>query len=260
MVNRAVVGVFVGVLMIALLVGVGIGTLLGGGTNGGGGGTPTLTDVNPTPFGTPTTTTTAATARTESATATATPRPTPTERPTPTAVPLAAFNESEIEAGILAFVNEYRRDRGLVPLEHPDAYTTIKRLDRLTANHSTQMARYGLVKHDINQSVEERFHDYEVYGSCTWESAGGGHVVKPDNPRATQLSVVGKTVAGRTDEKGRFNANETAVARAIAGDWFTDPYPNVADEKLSLEKARLFSVSVEVTAEGDVYAAGAICR
>jgi uncharacterized protein YkwD len=263
MVNKAIVGILVLIVLTSLGVGVLIGTQLGG--DGGASevqsgetsdgsasgddaeGTATATTTN----GTATATGTNSTATATSSTAT----PTATPTPTPTTTPYREFDTAAIERDIVAAVNSERSDRGL------DTYET----DTTTAGRVQQMARYHSQAMADEQSLSytaggnttaERYEEAELFARCRYQDPETGDIIDPDN----DFQSLGKTFAGKEYDDGgatRFNENESQVAQAIVDDWFASSTYRTA---LVDRGPTIIGVGVTITDGGEVYASAAICE
>ena len=259
MVNRAVVGLLLGVVVIAVMVAGAVVVLVSPGSSGAG--TPTPTDVQSTPLGSGTDAPSPTPAPEGTRTPTAAEATTVTGRTTTavrTTIAADEFQPGAIEAEIRTLINDRREARGLEPLR--DDTEPVKKLNPMARDHSAEMARVDDARHTIDErSTGDRYRQYDLYGTCKWRAADGDYVIRPDNPRKTQLEAVGTKMAGRPYSVGgerQFNGNESQVARALVGDWF-DGYPD--ESKFYLEEASQAGVGVHVTLSGEVYATVALC-
>lgn len=279
MVNKAIVGILVLIVLTSLGVGVLIGTQLGGseapadesssdgGTaDGGDGGDSTTAAADGTAANGTTTNGTAVNA-TETATVTAssTPTPTPTATPAPTATPTPTrttipsynFSTSQIEQEMIAGINERRSSSGLHQFETDTS--TWRDVRSMTRIHSQAMAnqRRSSFRTDAYADASERYRGEGVFDRCKYQDADRGYIVTPSN----SFQAVGDTWAGQEYEDGgetRFNGDESQVAEAILEDWYSSSTyrrPLVNDD----ENVELIAVGVSITDDGRVFASAAIC-
>jgi len=294
MVNKAIVGILVLVVLTSLGVGVLIGTQLGGdggsdapadGSNGDGGssdggdGEATETAVNETATngtatngtatnrtatnGTATNGTATSTdsptasptpTQAQTQTASATQTATPTATPTPTPIPGYAFDSETIENEMIEEINDERENRGLYRYE--TGTLTYENVRDMAREHSQVMAEENEVRFEIGgNSTEERYRRADLYDRCKYQDPEGGFIVQPDN----SFQAVGRTVAGRTfqDEgEERRYTNESQVAQDIVEDWFES---STYRRPLVNDGVDIIAVGVTVTDDGRVFAAAAIC-
>jgi hypothetical protein len=281
MVNKAVVGILAGIVLISLTVGIFIGMAIGGGgggttaadggsTNdggggGGGGNTPTAAQATPIPTNNSTAsgsnvtttiaTTTAPATSTTAPTPTATPTPVTTTQPPRTTILPRRFDTREIASELVARINDKRENRGLETLSNSG--TVVTNLQQMAKNHSVQMADEAAVIHTINgRSSSARYKQYNLYDTCKWNAADGDYLVTSDN---NALEAIGRTYAGREyqdDGQTKFNGNETQIANALYDTWMNqDTYK----QRLLLGNARRIAVGIEITQSGEVYATADIC-
>ncbi|MFB6150869.1 MAG: CAP domain-containing protein [Haloarculaceae archaeon] len=234
---------------------------------------PTATRTTPaTALGTATATPTATptVAATSTAAPTVAPTPTPTLTPTPTATATATatpvptrtpmlirrFDVAKIERELRRLINEWRSERGLDRFEGPDG-RIVDQLEEMAYDHSVAMADLGETVHTIdNQTSAERFREYDLYRRCMFRKANASYLVTAEHNR---LELVARTYAGRaveTKNGTRYNANETAVARAIFEDW-TRPEP--FRQRLAYVNATRIGIGIELTRNNEVYVTGAVC-
>lgn len=282
MVNKAIVGILVLIVLTSLGVGVLIGTQIGGGGGGapaddgdggdgsstdGSGGDATATPTNTTngtatngtaTNGTATNGTATPTTTTQAPTATPDQTATPTQTGTPTAttIPSENFSTSLIEAEMIEDINRGRGDRGLD--RYSSGGTTWRQLREMVRTHSDAMAAEQRASFAINDyaNASERYKGSNLYDRCKYQDAEGGFIVKPTNDFQ---AVSGKVKAGQEytdDGQTRFNANESAVAQAIVDDWFASP---TYQRPLLTEETDLIAVGVTLADDGEVYASAAIC-
>ncbi|MFB6073670.1 MAG: CAP domain-containing protein [Haloarculaceae archaeon] len=263
MVNKVVVGIVGLIVLTAMLVGALVGTQLGGTGSAGPAtnatATPTATAApTATATGTPTAPGTGGQTATSTPTATATATSTPTANGSPTPTPErridpGAFDAATIEDRIEAGINDRREARGLDPLQTEGA--TASHLRRMARNHSATMAETGEVTNDAGgNSSAQRFRQNDLFQTCKFATGSG--VIKPAHDN---FETVGRTIAGRPyqeDDRRRFNANETAVAGAVVGNWFGSDFFR---PRLTYENAGRLGVGVVVTDDGEVYATAEVC-
>lgn len=282
MVNKAIVGILVLIVLTSLGVGVLIGTQLGGGDGGadtpadgsdGGDGAGDGGDGSDGDGGDATTTATNGTAAngtaasgtatsTSSATETAIPTPTPTATATPTATPTPTqttisayeFDTAQIEREMIEDINRVRSQRGLAAFN--TGTTTWGQLRGMTRVHARAMAEERRAVFEINgNTTEERYRGADLYDRCKYQDPDGGYIVTP----RTNFQAVGSTIAGREyqDDGGtRFNANESQVAQAIVTEWFDS---STHRRPLVNDGTEIAAVGVSITDDGRVYASAAIC-
>ncbi|MFB6309066.1 MAG: CAP domain-containing protein [Haloarculaceae archaeon] len=261
MVNKAVLGILVVVVVASLGVGILIGMQLGGGaapadggSDGGGCGSDGSGGATTTPTNGTANATATPTNGTANATATPTPAtPTPTLTPERTTVPPRRFDEREIALAVVDGINEeIREPRGLATLSGRSR--TAGQLSVMADNHSISMADEGKVIHEINgNNSADRYRANDLYDTCKFESNTGEFIVSADD---NQLEAIGRTVAGRTYDDGQFNANETAVAQAIVEEWRTS---STYRQPFLYENIEHVGVGVEITRAGDVYVTANVC-
>lgn len=179
--------------------------------------------------------------------------PTPTPEPTaetPASVPASSFNESAIAAALVTRINEARAERNATQLS--TVGKTAGTLEAMAKNHSDAMAAAGEVNHTIDgRDSYDRYEANDLADQCSFARAGA----TVESPTLDRFEAVGHTVAGQP-YGGEFNANDTAVAQALADDWLsTLPY----SQRLTLDGAERVGVGVTVTEAGDVYATVNIC-
>ena len=258
MVNKAIVGILVLIVLTSLGVGVLIGTQLGGGdatavpdtdasdgsATGGGGDATTST-------ATPSNETATAVESTETATATATATATPVQ----TTVPAREFDSEAIEREVLATINEKRAERELETFRNDT--TTWQRLQTMVRSHSQAMAQERSVTFSAGgNSSSDRYENAGLYGRCQYQDPETGDIIQPSN----SFQAVGSTVAGQSyqeDGQRRFNGNESQVATTLVENWFDS---STYRPSLINRGVELLAVGVTVTDDGTVYAATAICE
>ncbi|MBO4246604.1 hypothetical protein IL252_02090 [Halomicrobium sp. IBSBa] len=254
MVNKAIVGILVLIVLTSLGVGVLIGTQLGGGdatavpdtdasdgsATGGGGDATTST-------ATASNETATAVESTETATATAT--------PVQTTVPAREFDSEAIEREVLAAINEKRTERELETFRNDT--TTWQRLQTMVRSHSQAMAQERSVTFSAGgNSSSDRYENAGLYGRCQYQDPETGDIIQPSN----SFQAVGSTVAGQSyqeDGQRRFNGNESQVATTLVENWFDS---STYRPSLINRGVELLAVGVTVTDDGTVYAATAICE
>lgn len=289
MVNKAIVGILVLIVLTSLGVGVLIGTQLGGdgsdspadgsSTDGSSaaGGDATATASNGSSNGTATngTATNGTTTATGSATVTASrtatpgsteaPTATPTEAsgetstatptPTTTTIPSYEFDTEEIENEMIEDINQGRSERGFDQFNtDTSTWRTLRGMVRV---HSGAMASERLVQFEINgNTTESRYRGAELYDRCKYQDPGEGYIVPPDNSR---FQAVGSSWAGQEfedDGETRFHTEESEIAADIVSDWYSS---STYRRALVTDGVDIIAVGVTITDEGRVYAAAAIC-
>ncbi|WP_135302495.1 CAP domain-containing protein [Haloarcula amylovorans] len=247
MVNKVLIGLAGVVLLSAVSVGVIIGTQLDGGLAN----TPTETPTESQESIETATTTPAPATATKTATKTAT--PVRTERRT--SMPPSRFNETAISQYIATYVSDARAEEGIDRFETNGR--TAKRVEQMAQGHSEAMAEARNAAHTIDGVTSaERYENHDLTQYCEFKSAEHSYI---ETPRRNRFEAVGKTVAGQAYEANgetRFNANDSAVARAIADAWLDS---STYRERLFLANAERLGVGVVVTENGDVYATANIC-
>lgn len=266
MVNKAAVILLGGIVVVGVVVIGGVGALVLGVGGGGDAGTPTAVDGTPLPF-TPTAAPTAAdgstptvteSAPTAARTKTATVTGTATDVPRTTILP-RRFDEGEIETLVARYVNDYREANGYDPLSIDGS--TANRVQEMARSHSVGMANEGSVTHVVDGNTStDRYYDHELYRGCQWESGLRNSIVRADNngPESNEnaLETIGRTYAGQEYDDGKFNADESDVARAIVEAWWAD---DKFERRLTLPNAGSVGVGVEITQSGEVYVTANLC-
>lgn len=258
MVNKAIAGILVLIVLTSLGVGVLIGTQLGG--NGGvsdvqNGDTADESATGDETEGVATASETNGAVNTESATPTATATPTPTPTPGQTTIPSSEFDAEPVEREIVAAINSGRSERGL------DAYetdtTTAGRVQRMARYHGRAMAAERSLSYSADgNTTGQRYERADLSGLCRYQDPETGNLISPDN----DFQAMGKTIAGREyedDGETRFNGNESQVAQAIVEDWFAS---STYRTPLVERGPDLVGVGVTITDGGEVYASVAICE
>ena len=260
MVNKAIVGILVLIVLTSLGVGVLIGTQLGGGGDVPGAqdgatgdgtapeseaqGTATTTETNGT-VATATLTTTA----TANATATAT--PTTTATPTPTATPSRELDAEAIEREIVAAVNRERTDRGLDAFETDT--TTAGRVQQMARYHSRAMAEEQSRSYNVDgNTTAQRYEEAELFARCRYQDPDTGDIIDPDN----DFQSLGKTSVYDDDGTTRVHENESQAAQTIVDDWFDSATYRTP---LVENGVSIVGIGVTITDDGAVYASAAIC-
>ncbi|MBX0293808.1 CAP domain-containing protein [Haloarcula nitratireducens] len=243
MVNKVLISLAAVVLLSAVSVGVMIGTQLDGGLAS----TPTETPTGPQDS------IETATATPAPATATKTATPVRTERRT--SIPPSRFDETAISQYVATYLSDARAEKGLDRFE--TGGRTAKRVEAMAQSHSEAMAEARNAAHTIDGVTSaERYENHDLTQYCEFKSAEHSYV---ETPRRNRFEAVGATVAGQTYEANgetRFNANDSAVARAIVDGWLNS---GTYRERLFLDNAERLGVGVVVTDDGDVYATANIC-
>ncbi|PSP94865.1 hypothetical protein BRC91_04180 [Halobacteriales archaeon QS_4_62_28] len=251
MVNKAIVGILVLIILTSLGVGVLIGTQLG---DSGGiqqdtadGASTGESETTQTATATPTTAATGTPAETTTQTATATPTVTaaPTATATPTPAPAASFDPATIEQEMLTAINEGRADRGLY--EFTTSGTTFEQVRQMVRVHSRGMVDEGRASFVIDgNDTEGRYRGAELFRKCAYEDPDGGNLVDPDQ---NSFQAVG------SEDLSAYES-EAAVAQAIVDDWFSS---STYKRPLVNRGASRIAVGVTFTENGEMYAAAAIC-
>ena len=255
MVNKAVVGV-IGVILIATL---GVGALVGlqgGGDTPAEEGTPTNNGGNGGATGNTTNGTAAPNGTmTNGSTATATPAPDEYE----TSLSRSEFTAREIEQNISRQLNEWRAAEGLDRLT-TGAGSTKETLYRMAKEHSTTMAREGVVAHTIgNDSTRDRYKRHGVYTTCSFKRPGEDTIARPGAPDVQVFEWIGQHETETTfsqDEGIRFHENESAVASQIVDGWRGNESLQYGLLSSNYQKT---GVGVNVTRDGTVYATIHLC-
>lgn len=279
MVNKAIVGILVLIVLTSLGVGVLIGTQIGGSGDGvtdaatettddgaestaadgdsseDTNSTGNETDVAENETGTQNESGTPTPDGTSTSTATATATPTATPTPTQTTIASYEFDESTIEREIVEDVNEGRSERGLATLG--TSSSTAKAVRNMVRAHSQTMAEERIVafQTDDYANASARYKGHDLYERCKYQDSDGGFIQAPEN----SFQAVGKTIAGREyedDGTTRFNRNEGMVAEAIVSDWFSS---STYSRPLTNDEVEIIGIGVTVTDDGEVYASAAIC-
>jgi len=230
MVNKSLLALAV-VVLVAIF---GVGVLVGTQIDGAALSTPAASDGGSTPTdGTTGTTPTATSAE-----------------PTPTPVSPESFDESAIAGRLVTLINEARAQENVTQLSTTG--NTAGTLAAMAQNHSDAMAAAGEVNHTIDgQNSYDRYESNDLVDRCSF--ARGGTTI--ESPTRDRFEAVGQTVAGQPGGS-EFNANDTAVAEALADDWLsTLPY----SQRLTLDGAERVGVGVTITEAGDVYATVNLC-
>jgi uncharacterized protein YkwD len=223
---------------------------------------------SPVPTATLTTTSTATTTGTDfptltptrTAATTAVPGPTVTTGPTPTAtrtpILIRRLNTEQVEGHLRQLINDWRQRRGLDPFTNRRG-TVVRKLDRMAAAHSVDMADVGETIHRIdNRSSAGRYRAADLFETCQFKKRGDQYVVTPTRNR---LEVLGKTYAGTTyrgPNGPRYNENESMVAQAIFENWRTT---SVFRERLAYANATRIGIGIETTDKNEVYVTGNLC-
>lgn len=272
--GRVLAASVIGVFIVGALVGFAVG---GGSGQPGGPATPTDAapddEAAPTPVPSPvptatlsptaTATTAGTAAATLTPTRTATPtaaRPTvsPEPTPTPTRTPMLIrrFDTERIEGHLRGLINDWRERRGLDPFTHRSG-TVVRKVDRMAAAHSVDMADVGETVHRIdNRSSAGRYRAAELFETCQFKKRGDQYIVTPTRNR---LEVLGKTYAGTTyrgPDGTRYNENESMVAQAVFENWRTN---RVFRERLAYANATRIGIGIETTEKNEVYVTGNLC-
>jgi hypothetical protein len=204
----------------------------------------------------PTLTTTSAPTPTPTATATPTVTPTPTAVPTRTPTLPRRFSEREVELELRRLINDWRRNNGLNAYANANG-TLVKRINRMSLNHSAGMAERGeLVYETYNLSVPERYEEFGLKETCKFKRQDKQFIVSPEN---YQFQVIGQTYIGRNfEENGEtvYHENETAVAREIFEDWTGN---RVYADVLNYPNANRLGLGIEITEDNEVWVTGNIC-
>lgn len=272
--GRVLAASVIGVFIVGALVGFAVG-----GGSGQPGGPATPTDAAPddeaaptpvpspvptatlSPTATPTTAGTAAATLTPTRTATPTAaRPTvsPEPTPTPTRTPMLIrrFDTERIEGHLRGLINDWRERRGLDPFTYRSG-TVVRKVDRMAAAHSVDMADVGETVHRIdNRSSAGRYRAAELFETCQFKKRGDQYIVTPTRNR---LEVLGKTYAGTTyrgPDGTRYNENESMVAQAVFENWRTN---RVFRERLAYANATRIGIGIETTEKNEVYVTGNLC-
>jgi uncharacterized protein YkwD len=164
------------------------------------------------------------------------------------------FNENNISAAIAANINDARADAGYSRLS--TSGTTADRVGQMAQSHSDAMAEAGFAAHTIDGVTSvERYENNNLYRTCQF-NVGGTYVQTADG---NALEVVGETVAGQTytvNGTQQFNANETAVAKALTDEWLST---QSLRQRLLIADAGSIGVGVFVNNRGSVYATVNLC-
>jgi uncharacterized protein YkwD len=169
-----------------------------------------------------------------------------------TPVPPSSYDRAQIEAAVVAAVNEYRRENGLSTLLTEGR--TAERVQEMSRNHSMIMASVERVSHTIDGTdSEDRYRDAELFTACKFKSNSGKYIVDAQN---NDLELVRKVPAGQVTDGTVENRNEQQVAQAIVNQWMDEPF---FAEKLSYENAERIAVGVLVTDDGEAFATLNIC-
>lgn len=166
------------------------------------------------------------------------------------------FDTEAIENELRRLINDWRDDRGLDPFANPDG-TVVRKLDRMAAAHSVDMADVGETIHRIDdRSSAQRYRAAELFETCQFKKRGAQYIVTPTRNR---LEVLGKTYAGTTyrgPNGTRYNEDESAVARAVFENWRTN---SVFRERLAYANATRIGIGIETTEDNEVYVTGNVC-
>ncbi|MFC6835987.1 CAP domain-containing protein [Halomarina ordinaria] len=158
----------------------------------------------------------------------------------------ASFNASEvdtvaIEDGIVAAVNAGRAESDRDPLSEYDALTEMARF------HSAGMADQGYPSHAAaGYDTVERYEEFDLYDQCR----------VPDDTRSgvregRELETITRVTLNTTEAP-----DEREVAKTVATQWAAD---EEARTKLTYRYASRLGVGVEVTDSGYVYATLDLC-
>lgn len=171
---------------------------------------------------------------------------------TVTPVPPSSFDRAQIEAAVVAAVNDYRRENGLGPLSADGSHATALR--EMARNHSETMAREDVVAYRIDGvSSADRYERAGLREACKFPSAGNNYVISPED---TDLELINAVPAGRVSGSSVENGNEGAVAAAIFDRWTEQSF---YAEKLTYENAQEVAVGVVVREDGEAFATLNIC-
>jgi uncharacterized protein YkwD len=255
MVNKAIVGILVIIVLTSLGVGVLIGTqIAGNGTtqqdtpaDASDGGSETIQTATASQSSTAT-----ATANTSTATATATATPTattatatPTTTATPTPAPAETFDPATVEQEMLTAINDERASRGLY--EFTTIGTTFEEVRQMVRIHSRGMADEHRASFVVNgNDTEGRYRGAELFNRCSYQDPDGGQIVDPDT---NAFQAVGSVELSEYE-------SEDAVAQAIVDEWFSS---STYKRPLVNDGAERIAVGVTFGDDGEAYAAAAIC-
>lgn len=243
MASKFMAGLLAAIVVASLGTGILIGMQVGGNTD-----TPTTSPA--------TDTETAVDAADETATTTSGEIASPTESPTErrTTIPARQFDEQEIAAHVIEYVNEERLDQNRSEFETDDKTAT--RVSVMAANHSGAMADAGTVAHEIDGvSTTARYKNDELFERCKFKSPEGSYISQPDE----EFELVGTTSAGshyQNDGEEQFNGDERAVARALVDSWNES---SIYRDRLLVKGPTRMGVGIEVTADGTVFATVDLC-
>jgi len=255
MVNKAIVGILVIIVLTSLGVGVLIGTqIAGNGTtqqdtpaDASDGGSETIQTATASQSSTAT-----AAANTSTATATATATPTattatatPTTTATPTPAPAETFDPATVEQEMLTAINDERASRGLY--EFTTIGTTFEEVRQMVRIHSRGMADEHRASFVVNgNDTEGRYRGAELFNRCSYQDPDGGQIVDPDT---NAFQAVGSVELSEYE-------SEDAVAQAIVDEWFSS---STYKRPLVNDGAERIAVGVTFGDDGEAYAAAAIC-
>lgn len=171
-----------------------------------------------------------------------------TTTPQPTVAP-EEFDREEIEAEVLADVNAYRKEQGLAELDGRPEIVEMARF------HSENMAEQGYISHAAGGfNTQDRYERFDLADRCKVANNAEQGILSGE-----ALETLQRTVAGRPYEQNgetRYNANESAVARAVVQNWIDR---EDSREKLNLENADQVGIGVIVTDDGVVYVTLDLC-
>lgn len=249
MVNKTAIA-FLSVIVVASLgVGILVGMQLAGPASSPANAVQTTGETPTT--ATPTSTSTGDDAGNESG---ATATPVDSESPQHTEIPARQFNDEEIAAHVVEFVNEERQAQNQSAMRTGDA--TASKVSAMASAHSVAMADNGSAGHTVDGvSTSERYRNNDLFDRCKFKSNEGSYISQPDE----EFELVGTTYAGVVyddDGQEQFNGDERAVARAIVDGWLES---SEYTERLLVEEPTRMGVGIEVTSTGTVYATVDVC-
>lgn len=263
-----IVGLVIVLVMLTLLVSF-FAPPTGDGTGqAAAGSTPTAAESTPLPESTPTPATATDGGTTAAATATASDGSTDSESSsgadstatataTATATPEPTLgdevDESNISAAILEAVNDRRSARGLASLS--DDTKSAEDLTEMAEYHSENMAEISLRAHEYNDNDSaDRYHMFDLYSRCQFQSDGGGYVVTADQ---NQLEVLAEIDVSQYADSGMSTSEiEAQIASDVVDDWYNRYYP---EQRLSYENAQYVGIGMEFTTDDKVYVAANLC-
>lgn len=160
------------------------------------------------------------------------------------------INESYTEEAIAERINEKRSENGLQDLS--TSGRTHEELYRMATNHTEAMTENRTLAHSLNGATSaDRYRRNGLYDQCRYKGSGD-YIETPDN---ADLEAISK-VSGVRNENGSWNTNEDEIARVIVGRWVRD---DTLVDTLWIDGPSTIAVSVEATADGEIYTTANVC-